>query len=218
MPLADLPSAIRSQLPAEAGTPDGDQSLVMVGNGGNSFWHALPDEYGGPDPIDRFTASVVSNTINEHFGNCEWHLLYPGTSPITLQQLGALAGWHNPSPLGLGINADFGLWYAYRAVITIDQRFEQPAQPVQPSSPCTTCIQKPCISQCPGKALSELDNPIMAACSNHRLKAESTCAQTCLARLACPVASEHRYDATQLRYHYQLSLETIRRYKRSDGS
>ena len=91
MPLADLPSAIRSQLPAEAGTPDGDQSLVMVGNGGNSFWHALPDEYGGPDPIDRFTASVVSNTINEHFGNCEWHLLYPGTSPITLQQLGALA-------------------------------------------------------------------------------------------------------------------------------
>ena len=36
----------------------------------------------------------------------------------------------------------------------------------------------------------------------------------CVAREACPMGVEHRYDAEQMAHHYGASLATIRRYQR----
>jgi hypothetical protein len=49
-------------------------------------------------------------------------------------------------------------------------------------------------------------------CADYRKLAGSACAHTCLARLACPIGSEHRYDAEQLRHSYAISLQTIRKH------
>jgi hypothetical protein len=44
-------------------------------------------------------------------------------------------------------------------------------------------------------------------CLEYRRRPDSACAFTCLARLACPVGSDHRYDAAQLRHSYGQSLD-----------
>jgi hypothetical protein len=49
-------------------------------------------------------------------------------------------------------------------------------------------------------------------CSHFRLQENSPCHDRCLARLACPVAPEHRYELAQVQYHYGRSLQTIRTY------
>jgi hypothetical protein len=52
----------------------------------------------------------------------------------------------------------------------------------------------------------------LEACVNERKRVGSACADRCLSRLACPVASEHRYGAEQMKYHYAHSLQAIRRF------
>jgi hypothetical protein len=57
----------------------------------------------------------------------------------------------------------------------------------------------------------------MNACADHRLQPDSSCAKTCLSRVACPIAPEHRYSDDQLAYHYSRSLETIREWQKGEG-
>lgn len=47
-------------------------------------------------------------------------------------------------------------------------------------------------------------------CIAYRVRDDSKCIHTCLARIACPVGGEHRYDADQLRHAYSISLRTLR--------
>ncbi|MDX8405124.1 MAG: hypothetical protein R8K50_03140 [Mariprofundus sp.] len=74
-------------------------------------------------------------------------------------------------------------------------------------SPCTICPDKPCISACP-VALPSADIPL-DTCINERLSDGSACANSCLARCACPIMAEQRYSDEQIAYHYGRSLEMI---------
>jgi hypothetical protein len=49
-------------------------------------------------------------------------------------------------------------------------------------------------------------------CLAFRKLDDSPCAFTCLARLACPVGSAHRYDAGQLLHAYSSSLRIVREH------
>jgi epoxyqueuosine reductase QueG len=138
-------------------------------------------------------------------------LLYPGSIPIPLQQLGALAGWHHRSPLGLGVHERYGPWFGYRAAVLIDTVLPATSA-AKGQSPCERCADKPCIAVCPAKALSESAPPDVGACADYRLAQGSPCALQCTARLACPVGGKHRYEDTQLRYYYGRSLQSIRAY------
>jgi ferredoxin-like protein FixX len=138
-------------------------------------------------------------------------VLYPlSSSPVPLVALGTLAGWHHGSPFRVGINAAFGSWFAYRALVLADSDFAVTA-PLTAPSPCDSCADKPCITACPAGAVGT-DTFEAPACFGHRLQAGSDCAARCRARAACPVASEHRYSEAQTAYHYGRSLESLRRY------
>jgi len=82
---------------------------------------------------------------------------------------------------------------------------------VDHSSPCATCDGRPCVSACPANALAGKDFDL-DACLNWRMAPQSTCADTCRARLACPIGDEHRYDASQIRHSYGRSLDMLRHY------
>ena len=163
----------------------------------------------GENPIDDYVVQTVAQIFADHFADQKYRIVYPGDGPVGLQQLGKLAGWHHPSPFMVGIDDEWGSWFAYRAVVLANTDF-LPFLPVDRSHPCSTCSERPCISACPAAALAN-GGFALDKCIAYRKQDGSACQFTCLARSACPVGSEHRYSEAQLRHTYGISLRMIRR-------
>ena len=205
--LADLPEDIVAKLAPQAG----ERQLILFGHAGRRLWECVQASgIGGDDPIDDYSVRTVERWFAEQLPGQRCRILFPGEQPIGLQALGKLAGWHQPSPIMVGVDVEWGSWYAYRAVAIADTDFI-PSPPLHERSPCPACAPRTCIAICPADALQagqfDLD-----ACSRYRLRPESACAHGCLARQACPAGAEHRYDPEQIRHSYSRSLAVIRRY------
>ncbi|MFK7804798.1 MAG: hypothetical protein AB8G95_24410 [Anaerolineae bacterium] len=215
-----LPSAITQVLCQNDIELDKYSSLVLLGNGGTAFWDAL-DRSGidQPDPIDRFSLDLTQQLINcltpDSQSSAEQHLiLYPQTDfIIPLQQLGELAGWGTPSPIGNSIHAEFGLWFAFRSAFLTTVSL--PATIVQQRpSPCETCIDKPCQKACPaGAVLENVRQFKLGQCLDYRLTPKSACASSCLARQACPIGVEHQYPDWAIQQLYGSSLASIHAWR-----
>lgn len=206
--LAALPEDIRSGIAAQRG----ETQLILLGHGGRRLWECVQAAgTGGEHPIDDYCIRTVADWFAACLPGRRYRLLYPGDAPVGLQALGRLAGWHHASPFMVGIDADWGSWYAYRAVLVADTDFA-PSPVVDRGSPCLDCRQMPCIAACPAGALNggrfDLD-----ACSDWRLAAHSRCAEGCLARTACPVGAEHRYADAQIAHSYRQSLAMLRAWR-----
>lgn len=205
--LADLPATLLATLDVAAG----ERQLILIGHGGRQLWERLQASgMAGDDPIDDYSTRTIRHWFAQELPEHRWRILFPGARPIGLQALGALAGWHQPSPLMIGVDAEWGSWYAYRAVVIADTAFA-PSPRHAGHSPCPSCLDAPCTGACPTRALAggRFD---LAACSRYRLLPDSPCAEDCLARQACPAGSPHRYDEAQIRHSYARSLAVIRQY------
>ncbi len=221
---AALDCAALSGFDSSESVPDRGR-LLLFAAGGRQFWHHLvsTDSAGVPDAlqaqthaVDEFSRATVMRALNEHLSNFECRLLYPGATRISLTMLGEQLGWSHQSPLGLGINSDHGLWFAYRALVWSDASIPLESTDFQRPSPCTSCESKDCVAACPVDAVS-LDRPFnLTDCASFRLRPESICADRCHARLACPVAADGRQSLEQHRYHQMRSLQGIRRWLNSD--
>ncbi len=207
-----LPPTVTDPLKNKGVNADEYKRLVLIGHGGRQLWESLKTiTQQTADPIDDFSTFHTKQFISETLENPKHLLLYPSTSyPIPLQQLGELAGWCHPSPLSLGINPTYGLWFAYRAAFLVDAELPLTTPSTHPS-PCDSCTDKPCITTCPAGAAqpNKLD---YIKCSHFRLREDSPCQDRCLARMACPVGTKHQYTLEQIQYHYGLSMETVRAY------
>lgn len=183
--------------------------LLLIGNAGTALWRKVREAgLSDSDPVDRYARRSIEQFLE---GRYRYEILYPGTHTIPLQQLGTLAGWHHDSPLGIGIHGTYGLWFAYRAVVLADSAFsETPGR--RQRSPCLDCADQPCMNACPSGAVSAEPFDV-DACAGFRFATGSVCAANCLARCACPVARQHRYDDDQIAYHYSFSLGAMRRYR-----
>jgi len=204
-------AALPEDMAATLGIRPGERQLILLGHGGRLLWERIQvNGCTGEHPIDDYTLHTIRRCFAEHLPETRYRILYPGDHPVGLQALGTLAGWHHASPFMVGIDGEWGTWYAYRAVILADTDF-RPSPAVDRDSPCASCGDKPCISACPAKAMAggafALDK-----CLTFRKRHDSPCAITCLARLACPVGSAHRYDAGQLDHAYAASLQILREY------
>ncbi len=103
---AQLPMDV-DQTITNSGVPlDKSKSLVLLGHGCKRLWQAMQTA-GAPasDSVDHFSLQLVDNFAAEFLDSAEVLILYPLTTiNLPLQRLGELAGWHHPSPLGIGIN------------------------------------------------------------------------------------------------------------------
>lgn len=211
--IAALPPAVRNALLEHCPQAANYRQLILIGHGGTRFWQALQasgcelvrTETG--HPVDAFTVAKVQEFLNAECAGAAYQIVYPGNSMIGLQALGKLAGWHHPSPFMVGINASFGSWFAYRALVLANTDFPVTA-PLHTESPCVSCSAKPCIESCPAQALDE-GRFDLKKCLSYRQQAASACKNTCLARVSCPVASEHSYSQQQMHYHYGRSMQVI---------
>lgn len=205
--LAALPADIRATL----GDTSGFRQLILLGHGGRLLWEKVQaNRPAGEDPIDDYCVQTLGTWCATHLPTSPHRIVYPGSVAVGLQALGQLAGWHHPSPFMVGVDPDWGSWYAYRAVLLADSDF-LPFFPVDRESPCLGCSSHPCLDACPPDALSgpQFD---LHRCTGFRLQPASPCAEGCLARLACPVGSEHRYDIAQIRHSYSHSLAMLRQW------
>lgn len=215
--VADLPEALQAMFAAVVNEGSVIRTLVLFGNGGPAFWHAYSaDAPAGPHPVDAYSRAQVTGFMARRFAGVAFRFLYPGGQSVPLQTLGQWAGWHHDSPMKVGINDSWGLWYAYRALIGLEQAW--PSSPRVPScSPCAGCVARPCIDACPAGALADAGLRLNT-CIDFRLRPASVCADQCLARWACPVASEQRYDLVQVQCHYGHSLPHLRQWRKTEGS
>lgn len=208
-------------LPAEVLAPlaiaPGERQLILIGHAGRRLWECVQAAgQHGEHPIDDYTIAAVDRWFAGFLPDRRYRIVYPGTWRVGLQALGALAGWHHPSPFMVGVDRHWGSWFAYRCVVIADTGF-CPTPAVdrnipENSSPCLDCSSRPCISACPAGACGEPFR--LDACSDERLRSASPCAQACLARQACPVGQAHRYDDAQIRHSYSRSLQMLENWRR----
>ncbi|MEZ5626360.1 MAG: hypothetical protein R3E34_02360 [Rhodocyclaceae bacterium] len=207
--LARLPADLRGRLPDTAAA---FRQLILIGNAGPALWRAVCAEgIRSADPIDDFSIRHVTRWFAQHCPGRHSHRLYPGNAPADLQTLGRLAGWHHPSPFKVGIHAELGTWFAYRVALLADTHLPLTTAPAT-ASPCPRCTDTPCIAACPADAMAG-GSFALDACIRYRRQPDSRCANTCLARLACPVGTAHRYDAAQIHHGYANSLRMIEHYQ-----
>jgi hypothetical protein len=205
--LADLPP----QVSATLGDTAPFRQLILVGHGGKALWECVKAaRMVGADPIDDYSIQTIDRCFAEYLPANRYRIVFPGDQPVALQQLGKLAGWHHAAPFMVGIDPIWGSWYAYRAVVLADTNF-CPFLTVNRNRPCDSCQTRPCIAACPAGAMND-GGFALDKCIAYRKRDDSACHHTCLARAACPVGSEHRYDDDQMRHSYSISLAMIRQH------
>lgn len=190
--------------------PDGGaaRTLVMVGNAGPAMWDAFSRSTeagdGAPDPLDRWVTRVLDG-VAATFG--AWPL-YPFGGPPWLPFLtwAQRAEAVHPSPLGMLIHPDYGLWHAWRGAVAFAAPLDLPPPDIRPS-PCATCAERPCLSACPVDAFSPAGYDV-PACAAHIAGPDSgSCVPLgCAARRACPAGRDFIYAPAQAEFHMRAFL------------
>jgi hypothetical protein len=97
-----------------------------------------------------------------------------------------------PSPIGMLIHPEFGLWHAYRGALLFEEKLELPPR-ADATRPCDSLRGQACLTACPVGAFSpNADGSStydVGSCADHlRTDAGQTCLTGgCAARNACPV-------------------------------
>jgi hypothetical protein len=217
--LVDVETALRSRglEPRGAFHPDAEDqppvlahgrlpgTLLLAGSVGSSLWASFEREARRePDPLDRWSARVLAE-IAARFGAA---VVLPNDGPPRPPFLrwAQRAESVHPSPLGLLIHPDHGLWHAYRGALAFAERLALPPRDTRPS-PCAACADRPCLVACPVGAFT---NPGFdaAKCASHLESGDGeACFQVgCLARAACPVGRAGRPSPEQARFHLSAFL------------
>jgi hypothetical protein len=178
------------------------ETVVLLGNIGGSIWQPFSEwrqnNKDAPDPLDTWSVAVI-RPIAEAMGGTAW---FPSEKPWQpFQQWAMRAEVLQPSPLGVLIHPDYGLWHGYRGAIGFAQHIDFAMSMARPH-PCNHCPDKPCLTTCPANAVAA-DHFDVPACRTYLAgEGERTCMLSgCLARNACPVGAKHRYPEEQLRFH-----------------
>ena len=117
------PSADEAQQLSIMAATDG--TCVLLGFTGGVQWPCFASSVeatdGIPDPLDRWSRRLIGALAWE-FGAGE---VYPSGQPrVPFQRLAARAESVHPSPIGLLIHREWGLWHAYRGALLFHARFE----------------------------------------------------------------------------------------------
>jgi hypothetical protein len=187
-------------------------TVLLVGNIGGGLWPAFSSapEFadGAPHPLDRWTRRVLERIAATLAATA----LFPFGGPpyLPFQRWAMRAEPVAPSPVGILIHPDFGLWHAYRGALAFAARL--PLPPVDARvRPCDSCAGQPCLSACPVGAFMPAGYDVPRCVGHLERPAGSSCMSGgCLARRACPVGREYIYDHAQAAFHMTAFLQSNR--------
>ncbi|WP_395019879.1 ferredoxin [Dongia sp.] len=182
------------------------RTLLLIGNAGAPLYEAFfaAGAIAGPNPLDDWTRRIVLPIAAQFAARAA----FPSDGPpwLPFQRWAMRAEGVKPSPLGVLIHPEYGLWHAYRAALVFDQALELPPAPFR-AHPCDSCVNKPCLSTCPAGAVSAqayaVDN-----CARHVASAAGKACRSigCLARRACPVGADLAYPDRAMAFHMAAFL------------
>lgn len=176
-------------------------TLAFIGPGGPGFWprFTASPEYrdGEPDPLDRWSARVISRLADRLGGRA----IFPfgNSPPLPFTTWALKSGMFWKSPVGLLVHARQGLFVSFRGAIVLPGKV---AIPRAASNPCLSCERKPCLTACPAAALTGdgydldachawLSSPDGSGCMGHG----------CAVRDACPVSYRYGRNRAQSAFH-----------------
>lgn len=195
--------------PTEAdGLGDGVGWLLLLGAIGGSVWPAFDSapeaDDGKPNPLDRWSTRVVGTLAKQL--NAEPFFPFGGPPYHPFLRWAQQAEGLSPSPLGMLIHPDHGLWHAYRGALAFAAAPPDWQAAVPAPSPCPSCT-KPCLTACPVGAFTPQGYDVQACRRHLATQAGRPCMTGgCLARRACPVAPHLAYDRPQTEFHMRAFL------------
>ncbi|MDX8523941.1 hypothetical protein RFM68_05425 [Mesorhizobium sp. MSK_1335] len=179
------------------------KSVLLVGQAGAAPWPHFqrwlkrqPQPIA--DPLDTWSREVIV-AVAQDFGA---RAVSPSDRPyLPFQQWAMRAEGLKPSPLGILMHPEYGLWHAYRGALLFEQEIAIPEADAAIHL-CDACIEKPCLKSCPVGAYS-VDGFAHQACLAHvHGTGGAPCrAGGCLDRNACPYGAEYRYPADVQAFH-----------------
>ncbi len=185
------------------------QTVLLVGNVGNAMWRQFitTAEYrdAKPDPLDRWTRRV----LNEIAAALPAAVVFPFGGPphYPFHRWALRADTVFPSPIGILIHPQFGLWHAYRGALLLPRRLLLPPRQ-NTFSPCLTCEHKPCMQRCPVDAFSDAGYNATACRSYLRQPFGEDCIKhACAARRACPIGRQYHQLSPQATLHMRTFLD-----------
>jgi hypothetical protein len=186
---------------AEDRTPEGCETLLMLGPREPGFWAHVTAEAefhdGQPDPLDRWSRRVIGRLACDLGGKALFPFGGPPHHPFIAWALATGRAWS--SPVGLLVHDQAGLMVSYRGALALRGRLALGAPPKQ--SPCTDC-HRPCESACPVGALGARGYDV-ASCHDHlATDAGRDCMEMgCRARRICPISQGAGRAAAQSAFH-----------------
>ncbi|WP_345803535.1 hypothetical protein [Mesorhizobium sp. YIM 152430] len=189
----------------ETGEDAPAQAVLLIGHGGAEYWTHFQAwqarNEGVADPLDSWSRHVIDEAANALGARA----VYPSDWPyLPFQQWAMRAEGLKPSPLGILMHPEFGLWHAYRGALLLDRALAFGEAP-RARHLCDECRKKPCLAVCPVGAF-DADGYDVGACRGHVRADGATCrGQGCIARNACP-HDAYRYPAVVQAFHMDAFL------------
>jgi epoxyqueuosine reductase len=182
----------------DADLPKGTRTLLLIGPAEPGYWshvRAQP-EWGGPDPIDRWSRRVIGGIACDMgakalfpFGGPPWHPFY---------QWALRTGQVWDSPVRLLVHADQGLMVSFRGALALK---DDVALPGPAERPCDACV-KPCLTACPAGALTGAGYDVPRCHAFLDTAPGLDCMeQGCAVRRACPLSQTYARMPDHSAYH-----------------
>lgn len=184
------------------------RAVLLAGQVGASVWphfvrwrERQADEIA--HPLDSWSREVIGDVARRF----EARAVFPSDKPyLPFQQWAMRAEGLRPSPLGILIHPEYGLWHAYRGALLFEAELAELGATGGPSQTpihlCDTCSDRPCLSACPVGAYSEEGFDYQGCLGHLRSGAGEACMTGgCLARNACPYGRAYRYPAEAQAHH-----------------
>ncbi|RWN39251.1 hypothetical protein [Mesorhizobium sp.] len=150
------------------------------------------------NPLDTWSREVIGAVAND-FGA---RAVSPSDRPyLPFQQWAMRAEGLRPSPLGILMHPQYGLWHAYRGALLFEDQIAL-QEPRGVLHLCDACVDKPCLKSCPVEAYSA-DGFAHETCLAHVRGQNGAPCRTggCLDRNACPYGTAYRYPPEAQAFH-----------------
>ena len=184
------------------------RTLVLVGMIGARNWDAFersPEAGdGAPDPLDRWSRRSLDGIACSFGAEALYPFGGPPYWPFPSWARRAEPLW--PSPLGMLIHSEYGLWHSYRGALALQEDLAL-ASARAGERPCETCSERPCLNACPVRAFTT-EGYDVGRCREHLRSPDGReCVEGgCLARRACPVGSTFAQGPRQTQFHMRAFL------------
>lgn len=193
-------AAQRNHLTIAGTLHEGPDTIVLLAPAEPGFWNHFQQspEYhdGQPDPMDRWSATVIAELAILFKGAAILPSDGPPFAPFFDWALTSGHAWQ--SPIALLVHDRLGLWISFRGALRIPGHLPL----TQPGArPCQSC-PAPCLTACPASAFTNGTYNVPHCITHLNTTDSADCmSQGCAARRSCPVGHSYGRMPDQSAFH-----------------